>query len=60
MSGVDDYRQLGTDGPYLPHQVEAEWPSAGAKLRMKIRKWRLFPQVTADSIQFAAPEECSD
>ena len=58
-SSLDDYRQLGQDGPLIAHLMTAEWPKLGAKMRFDIRQWTTVLQVARTAIQFATPPECA-
>jgi len=58
QSELDDYRAVESDGPLLPHVMEATWPAAGGKMRFRVGSWSTVPQVGPVSPQFAAPPEC--
>ncbi len=58
VSELDDYRRISETGPLLPHQLVADWPDAGAHMRFRVSRWRMFDNIGPDAIQFAAPSEC--
>ena len=58
-SSLSDYKPLGPHGPWLPHEMIADWPESGVHLRFRIDQWNLIEQVKRESIQFATPRECA-
>ncbi len=59
-SKLDNYKRLTPGGPSLPHEMAAAWPKTGARMRFRVRKWKLVEGVGRQSVQFAAPRECAD
>jgi hypothetical protein len=59
VSDLGDYEPLGPNGPYLPSEMKATWPKAGAQMRFRVSKWELVPQVGPTGPQFATPPECA-
>lgn len=60
ISELDDYRRLPGDGPYLPHEMTAQWPKTQARMRFQVDRWELAPQVTPAGPQFESPAQCLD
>jgi hypothetical protein len=58
-SKLDKYRPVTPGGLFLPHEMTAAWPKTGARMRFRVRKWRLVEGVGPKSLQFAAPRECA-
>jgi hypothetical protein len=54
----DDYRRLGPDGPWLPHQVTVVWRRPPARLCFRVQQWTYAEGLTVDSLAFVAPREC--
>jgi hypothetical protein len=59
-SRLEDYRQLGADGPRLPYLLVADYPESQTHLRFRIRRWTVVPQVGPEGVQFATPRQCGD
>lgn len=59
VSCLDDYRQITKDGPWLPHDVIAEWPKTAIKLHFRVGSWRVIEQIGPDGVQFATPSACA-
>ena len=57
-SWLDEYERLGSAGPWLPRVMVAEWPKAQARMRFRIRRWTVVPEVGPGGVQFAVPREC--
>ncbi|UCE60203.1 MAG: hypothetical protein JSU63_00345 [Phycisphaerales bacterium] len=57
-SRLGAYRKPAAGGPWLPHEIRADWPGAGAQMCLRVARWKLVEQVKPDGIQFATPREC--
>lgn len=56
-SDLSDY-QAQSDGPNLPHLINAEWPGRNARLRFDVGRWTVAGDVAPGGPQFATPAEC--
>jgi hypothetical protein len=57
-SHLDDYRELSSGGPQVPHEITAQWPGTGGELRFRVSKWTVHTDIDGNGVQFASPPEC--
>jgi len=57
-SDLTHYRAIEPGGPMLPYEMAADWPGSEARMRFRVDKWSLVPQVSSTGPQFATPKEC--
>jgi hypothetical protein len=59
-SRISDYRQIGVNGPYLPHKIDVVAPATKSRLYFTALGWQIAEQVGAEHPAFVFPPDRGD